>query len=142
MRGLTTTGDDASSYERNINHYYVLGGVDAEVSLNDSWLMGFSAEFDYVFSGETYTHLSDVSLSLPDIGFQQRGGIGVRVSAPLRLVRGSISFVFEPYIRYWKVPESDLYVFRVKTAKGVARVGFVEPENETTQFGLKVGVEL
>ena len=75
-----------------------------------------------------------------DLGFEQRQGYAVRVSAKLRLDR---HWSVEPFFLHWGIARSstDFGTFRyaINDQPAQVTIPFVEPRNHTDEFGLKIG---
>src|SRR3989344_575185 len=131
----TTTG--AAGYERESNYFYLPIGLEGLVNLNEGWSFGFVGEFDVFLMGRQVSHLSDAIAGLNDITNDQKSGYGLRGSMKLAKETESLTFFVEPFVRYWKVDDSEILAV---TYSGVL-VGFgLEPENNSTEYGARIGV--
>jgi hypothetical protein len=95
-----------------------------------------------IFSGggKVKSHLSDLFYGLNDPEVDQNAGDGYGLRFSLRFNRAfanSSALSIEPYITYWDIDDSDpelVTLFGAPTG-----VAVVEPENETTTYGLRIG---
>ena len=102
------------------------------------WDWGFSAEYDFFWSGTVKSHLSDVDplANDPAVDQDRRSGYGVRFAFRFdREITNRIALMIEPYAIYWRVGRSDT----VALSYAGDPVAFVyEPANNTTAYGLRV----
>lgn len=125
-------------YEREVQYWYSPIGIKTVSALSDMWTWGMSAEYDYFLGGKVKSHLSDVASGLSDPEVDQDSGDGYGLRFSLRFSRafeGSSSLSIEPYISYWDIDESDTEVL---TLNGSPYALVVEPENETTSYGVRI----
>ncbi|HEX8571078.1 MAG TPA: hypothetical protein VF699_14320 [Caulobacteraceae bacterium] len=127
---VTNTG--LEGYDREISYAYVplglavrqtmTGGLDAVVYAQFNWVVGGASESDFGPEGGP----------LVELEFEGGHGweAGVTVSRPLG--RGRIGF--GPFLRTWRINESAPFLVE---EDGVL-FEIVEPENETTELGLKL----
>jgi hypothetical protein len=122
-------------YRRESNYLYIPLGIDGMVTTKGRWSLGFTVEYDYFVSGRQFSSLSDADPGYNDIESKQSSGYGLRGS--LRFIRaGRNDIILEPFIKYWKIAESDMVPL---TYNGVPTpYGVVEPENNSTELGIKV----
>ena len=111
-------------------------GVKTAAPLNDQWQLGFNVEYDLFLSGTQESHLEDVNSSLNTLENDQNKGYGVRGSIQLARQSDTWNFLVEPFIRYWNVDESNIAVI---TCGGTPCAAGYEPNNESTEYGVKVG---
>ena len=131
--GATSTG--ALTYDRESQYCYVPLGIEAEKKLNDNWSLGANLEFDLFIDGQQKSHLGDAIEGFDTVSNDQKDGYGFRGS--VRLVREgeNVDFSVEPFFRYWHIEDSEISLV---TYSGVA-VGYgLEPENETSELGVKI----
>lgn len=122
----TTTSH--SDYERESNYWYIPVGVKMNSQINQDWALDVSAEYDIFIEGEQKSHLSDVRSYYPNITNQQNYGYGVRASIDLVKKTDSVGFLVGTYMRWWDIADSN-YMY-----------GGYEPENQTIETGLRVGI--
>ncbi len=127
----------AHGYERESRYFYAPFGLEATEQLNSVWFLSLTGEYDLFISGQQTSHLSDVPGGYPDLKNKQRDGYGARGSLRLLHKGQEMNFLVEPFIRYWHIKDSD-----TATATGT---GFIvtglEPDNNSTEIGAKLGVE-
>jgi len=128
---VSTTG--AYGYDRESNYYYTPLGIETYSDLGNGWSWGMTAEFDYFWEGRQYSYLSDASpVYYSDADNKQNDGYGLRGSVRLQKKGDTVSFVFEPFVRYWEIDKSDYdYVLY----GGVPNSAVYEPKNETIEIG-------
>ncbi len=131
----TSTG--ALGYDRESRYFYIPIGVEFTTRLADGWLVAPNLEYDIFVNGTQTSHLSDVNAGFPDIKNKQRDGFGMRGSLKFIKQNKPINLVVEPYIRYWHIDDSD----ETTAAGPIFLVTGLEPENKTTEYGVKLGIE-
>ena len=119
----------SGTYQRVARYLYAPIGLEISHQLNSSWRLGGTGEFDIFFYGRQTSNLSDVDLSLPDVNNSQRRGFGLRGSLKLVKEGEKVDFNIEPFVRYWHIKDSDV------------AEGYYEPNNTSTEFGVKLGVQ-
>ncbi len=131
--------DDLESrfaYQRRVQYLYSPVGLEVTHSFSDRWHIGFTAEYDFFWSGWVRSQLSDVNPNFNDPENRQDQGFGVRGSLFLRrLSNGKVSFSIEPFIRYWDIENSDTAAV---TFAGTLIGGGYEPANNTVESGLRI----
>lgn len=133
---ITSTG--ALGYERESNFVYSPLGVELEKTLNKEWSVGTALEYDYFWFGVQKSHLSNVLASLNDIKNNQNSGYGLRGSLKVKRRSERFDVVFEPFIRYWNIDDSDSSII---TYSGTV-IGYgYEPKNNSTEYGIRLAVE-
>jgi hypothetical protein len=132
---LTSTG--AAGYERESHYFYAPIGAEVTMRLAEGWFIAPNVEYDLFINGTQNSHLSNVNSGFPDVKNKQHKGFGVRGSVKLIKQMDPVNFVFEPYVRFWHIQDSD-----TTTAAGPAvLVTGLEPENKTTEYGVRLGVQ-
>lgn len=132
---LTTTG--AAGYERESNYLYLPVGVRFFTPVDEAWSVTASVEYDWFLTGQQDSHLEDAIAGLNTIENDQKDGWGVRGSVKIKREGERFDFFVEPYVRYWKVDDSEVSPI---TYMGVA-VGFgLEPENNSMETGARIGL--
>ncbi|MHC4538747.1 MAG: hypothetical protein ACYS74_03065 [Planctomycetota bacterium] len=120
---------DPAGYERESNYLYIPLGYNFDSGQDAGWSFGFGAEFDVFVFGRQESHLSDVDPALVDVDHHQNSGYGYRASIRLKHKSKDAVFTIEPFFRYWDIDRSDLDdTYHV----------FVEPANETTEYGIQL----
>jgi len=126
-----------SGYERESNYLYSPVGVEIVTRLESNWSVGMIAEYDYFWSGEQKSHLSDAGQGLDDIENRQKEGYGIRASVGIERHGETIDLIIKPFLRYWNIDESEKEDL---TANGVVIGKGYEPDNETTEAGLMLAL--
>jgi hypothetical protein len=116
-------------YERESRYLYIPIGVEFTTRMAEGWLLSPTFEYDLFISGTQRSQLSDVSPIYPDIKNNQDHGFGLRGSLKFIKEAKPVSFIFEPYIRYWHIEDSDVDII------------WYEPENKTTEIGVRLGAQ-
>ncbi len=127
---------DPGGYERESQYVYCPIGIDVTKPFQNDWSIGGNLEFDGLLGGWQTSHLSNTDPGYNDLKNEQRNGYGARAS--LRFIKKGekLSFVLEPFCRYWNIEESDLVAI---TYRGVATGLYgQEPENNSTEWGVKL----
>ncbi len=124
-------GEMPVGYDRESEYSYSPVGVTTKTDLENGWYVGVTIEYDIFLSGTQTSHMGDVASWIGDVENDQNDGYGVRGS----LVVQNQNLVIEPFFRYWDIDESDPVVIGVI---GNQFVALFEPENNSTEIGLKV----
>lgn len=126
---ISSTG--ASGYLREQSYLYSPIGFEIKgLQMDENWYIGFKFEYDLFLFGKNTTTISEQSLE-----FEQEDGMGLRASVPLSINL----FTIEPYIKYWSIERSSS-LFGVD--KDGNSIEMYEPENTTTEFGVKFSMYL
>lgn len=132
-----TSSTGARGYERESNYYYSPIGVEALTDLGNGWFVGGVFEYDYFWKGKQKSHLGDAIVGLSTVENDQDSGYGLRGSVKIVKETGRVTFLLEPFIRYWDIDESDIStVSYFGTAVGTG----YEPDNDSTEIGLKAAI--
>ena len=129
--GYRYLNDDLSSdpagYERESNYLYLPLGYQFGAGLDSDWSWAARFEYDIFLWGEQRSHLSDLSADPPepDVENEQDEGFGYRVSVRLQREYSSGVLIIEPFFRFWDIEDSDI------------SLGWFEPANETTEYGIR-----
>lgn len=127
----TTTGH--WGYERESNYYYLPIGARLSLSVADHTSVGGLIEADIFLFGRQRSHLGDVVPGYETIENDQESGYGLRASVFIEHEFKVMAVVLEPYVRYWDIADSEI-------TWGSDFTGWIEPENQTIEAGLKLGV--
>lgn len=130
----STTG--AAGYDRESHYFYMPFGLNIARPLEGPWSVGFNIEYDLFLDGTQESHLEDVSSALNTLENDQNNGYGVRGSIQLVRQADTWNLLVEPFIRYWNVDESTIATI---TCGGTPCAAGYEPNNESTEYGVKVG---
>ena len=141
------------SFERESEYFYIPVGLTTTKKLGEGWTMDFNMEYDFLLHGQQTNHYNDGGVKvngafvLDALEFEQDKGFGVRGSLKLTKERKETSFFIEPYIRYWRLRDSETRQF---TSESGSRLWFDgtltiprvanQPKNNTTEVGLKLGL--
>jgi len=126
IRGNSSTG--AVGYRRTSQYIYVPLGATHRLKLDSNARLTTTLEYDFLIKGEQKSYLADTGIpGLTDVVNEQPDGYGLRGS----LYYEKNNWSFGPWIQYWNIDRSD-------TASAGIASGF-EPENETTEIGLRLG---
>lgn len=132
----STTG--AAGYERESNYVYVPLGVRTNTPLSELWQLGFNVEYDIFVDGTQKSHLEDVSSLLNTVENDQDEGFGVRGSIQFARQADTWNLLLEPFVRYWSVEDSNVAVV---TCGGTPCAAGYEPNNESIEYGVKIGTQ-
>ena len=136
--GGETTSTGHFGYERESNYFYLPVGLEAFMKNKAGWGLGITVEYDVFLDGEQKSHLGDAVAGLNTVKNDQNSGYGIRGSLKLVKETQKVSFYLEPFIRYWKIDDSEISTV---TYSGVI-VGYgKEPENNSTEYGVKFGLQ-
>ncbi len=136
--GGMTSSTGALGYERESKYYYSPIGIETITKLDNGWSLGLTVEYDYFWKGIQKSHLSDVDASISDMENDQNDGYGLRGSIKLQKKSEKIDFIIEPFIKYWDIEKSE--VSAITVAGSIWGYGW-EPENNSTEFGIKFAVK-
>jgi len=136
---VTTTGH--YGYERESNYFYSPVGIEltkyfppGSLEPDRQWSLGGIIEYDIFWRGRQISHLSDADPSYSDPRNKQNDGYGVRGSLKVAMRSESLDCMFEPFVRYWHIGQSDDQdIFYANTIWGYG----YEPKNNTTEIGCK-----
>jgi hypothetical protein len=132
--GGKTSSTGYLGYEREQSYFYSPIGVEIITPLKNDWSIGATLEYDIFWSGKNKSHFSDVSSAYNDLEFDQDEGYGIRGSVKFQKKGEKLDFVIEPFIRYWNIKQSDSDLL---TINGTPYAYYVEPKNNSTEFGIK-----
>lgn len=119
--------------KRSSRYIYIPVGLSGETVIGDNWSLGAEVEYDYLVTGKQYSSLS----GLVDLENVQHDGFGLRSSVKVWKDFNKYSLSIEPFIRFWKLDDSEISTAPI--SGGGSFVGY-EPQNETTETGLKIGL--
>lgn len=139
---ISSVGD--YGYDREANYYYSPIGIEISSDLDNGWTIGGTIEYDYFWSGTQFSELTDANNDVftysDDLRNEQHDGYGLRASVKIAKKLDSFSLAFEPFLRYWKIDNSDFDTIIIDDEGDLYEAGFVEPRNNSTQYGLKVSL--
>jgi hypothetical protein len=130
--GYRYSNDDSSfdpnGYERESNYLYIPIVYQLDGKFENDWAWGCKIEADIFAWGKQKTHLSDVGSI--DLENKQEKGYGLRGSIRLQNKTKNGILTIEPFIRYWNIEDSEV--------EYIGPIGFIEPENNTTEAGIQI----
>lgn len=131
----STTG--AYGYKRVSNYFYAPVGIEVLNQITPYWKAVSHIEWDGFMWGEQTSYLSDVNDGYPNLENDQKHGYGIRGAVRIAREGPDMDLFFEPFFRYWRIRDSE-----VATAVGnVYVVTGLEPDNNTTEYGIKFGLK-
>jgi hypothetical protein len=126
----------AGGYCRTQNYVYAPMGLQAGLYLPNNWALHFNGEFDWFISGRQRSRFSDVAQGANKLTFKQKEGYGARFSVKAEKWYEKYAVFAEPFFRYWRIQESDIdHAF----INGAYAGSYLEPNNETIEWGLRAG---
>lgn len=131
----STTG--AYGYERVSNYFYLPVGVETLHQITPYWKIAANLEWDIFLYGEQTSYLSDVTSGYPDPENDQYRGYGIRGSTRITKEGESVDLFFEPFFRYWRIHDSEV----TRAVGNTYAVSGLEPDNNTTEYGVKFGLQ-
>ncbi len=137
LRGYSSTG--YIGYRRESNYFYVPMGLTHRFALQDSAVLATTLEFDHLLMGRQVSRLSDLVghsgyTSAFDVSNSQSSGFGFRADVMYEMD----DLAFGPFLSIWRISKSDS-VLQSVTYNGVTTwYYFSEPENRTSEFGLRM----
>jgi hypothetical protein len=129
-RGVSSTG--FGGYRRESNYFYLPIGAIYRTALNNQARLESTLEYDLLLAGTQVSSLSDVP-GYSDVTNDQGSGYGLKLS----VMYLKNKWVIGPYLHYWNIGESNV-VPEIKNGTPTG-LGLVEPNNNTVEFGFKVG---
>ncbi len=114
---------DPAGYDRQSHYVYLPIGFKTLRNLAGNWLMSANAEFDLWISGTQTTDLG--KFGGPTIHSKQNSGYGLRGSLGFECPTKDVTYIIQPFVRYWNVAKSE-----------VDSSGGYEPKNNTIELGL------
>ena len=133
LRGITSTG--AAGYRRESNYFYSPVGLTVLMDFKNNWSIDLTGEYDIFWKGIQKSRLSDANPSFSDLENDQNDGYGVRGAIKISKSGEKFDLVFEPFIRYWNIKQSELS--SVTFSGTIVGVGY-EPANHSTEYGIRV----
>lgn len=129
---------DNAGYRRISNYLYTPIGFETNTPISDGWSAGLNMEYDIFWLGRQMTYLSDLDPRYSDVTNDQSDGYGFKASIKIRKAKDDKNYLFEPYVSYWNIDDSDLTTVKYS---GTVTATVYEPKNTATEIGMKVGVE-
>ena len=142
--GGKVTSNGNPYYDRESSYSFIPVVLELSPVKPDGWGLGGAVEYDYFLGGMQESELTDADNSgytySDDLKNRQHDGYGLRVSLKATKKFHACSLFIEPFLRYWKIGTSDQDAI-VEYFYGAPNTrAYVEPENSTTQYGLKVAL--
>jgi hypothetical protein len=125
-------------YDREISYAYVPIGADATVPVGRRSVLRLSAQYNLFVGGTAKSRFSKIDPQVPDIEVDTQEGHGLEASAMLGLPVGRRELAFGPFLRFWKIGQSDSILIGPEFPGEPER--FVEPRNRTTELGIRVSL--
>ena len=135
--GGTSTTTGALAYDRESFYYYLPLGIETQTKFSNSWLFEMTFEYDFFLFGTQKSHFEDVLSGYNTLYNDQDGGYGARSSFKLIKRNKDFNLYIEPFIRYWNIEDSDIDIW---TYYDVPIGAGIEPANNTTEYGVKMGL--
>lgn len=135
----------ASGYDRDSRYFYLPVGLTVTRYFPKGWSLAATAEYDHLLKGEQVSHLDkSVDIGGANAGYSkavniQDDGFGLRFALRLAKDVGLMNMYVEPFFRYWKIRDSN-QVLIYDLGGGFGIFG-MEPENNTKELGIKMGVD-
>ena len=127
---LDDLGD--SGYRRESTYIYLPVGFNLKQDFSKGWSLSANGQLDVLLSGKQ----ASKGIAEVDIHNDQEEGYGLRGSVKLEKQFDKFGIFVEPFIRYWHIQNSE----EVLISDAYYVYSFIEPKNETREYGLKVGI--
>lgn len=128
-RGITNTG--YWGYRRESNYFYFPVGIIHRGLLNEQARLVSTIEYDHLLAGKQVSRFSDGGYGYGDLTHRQTKGYGLKLS----FIYEKNNWAIGPFAHYWNIVQSDVaFLYQNGIPTGL---GFVEPKNNTVEFGLK-----
>ena len=136
--GGRTTDDGLLGYDREVSYAYVPIGLAAQLPVSERARLIISGQYNVVTHGHSKSRLSGLDPRIADLEVGLNGGDGFEISALASLPIGRGSMLnFGPFLRQWNIEQSEsAFVEDPDDTGQVFR--FFEPNNRTTEFGLRL----
>jgi hypothetical protein len=124
-------------FEREVEYWYSPLGIRTCSPLSGKWTWGATLEYDHFWDGKVDSDLS----GMPTFHFDS--GYGTRFSLRFgRALSERVALSLEPYVTYWDIDESDVELFAIPSGSDEFAVfPSIEPDNDTSTFGLRMRLE-
>lgn len=125
-------------FDREITYNYIPVGVAASIPVGGRKRITLSGQYNHLVGGDVNNFFSRVEPDAPDVKLDFNGGHGLDASAMLSLPVGRRRAInVGPFIRHWDVEASDTFTL-VNPEDPSEALTLQEPENRTTELGLRV----
>jgi len=132
-----TLSKGSGGYDRRSQYLYMPVGFETHFQMPDDWQIGFNAEYDIFIRGWQTSYLGDANSLYPTLHNSQRNGFGLRGSLDFIKKMDRVNFLISPYIRYWHIKKSEI----ATASNDFYEFAGLEPDNNSTEIGLKLGVD-
>jgi hypothetical protein len=131
-------------YDRHSNYWYSPIGMELVARQGAGLSISGTLEYDAFWGGKQVSELTDANNAVytysDDLENSQSSGYGLRAALMFRQELGFGAMSFGPFFRYWNIDRSDVDAI-VVTENGVQRItGFVEPDNNSSEYGMAVSI--
>jgi len=139
-----------SGYDRESQYIYIPIGGEIETGFGRGWKLQVKGEYDYLLKGKQKSHLENsknaagVGAGFDTLENDQEDGYGIRGSIRLTKETDGLDFFIEPFIRYWHIDDSESDFIAIGgqlVCEGNLCLAGLEPDNETTEMGVKLGIQ-
>lgn len=131
-------------YDRHSNYWYSPIGLEYVTQSPGGWSITGVFEYDAFLGGTQVSELTDADNAVytysRDLENSQTGGYGLRAAVVFRQELDFGAMSFGPFFRYWNIDRSDVDTVVVTEGTSTSSVGFVEPANNSSEYGMAVSV--
>ena len=125
-------------FDREINYDYIPVGLAASIPVGGRKRLTLSGQYNHLVGGDVINFFSRIEPEAPDVKLDFNGGHGLEASAMLSLPVGRRQAInVGPFVRHWELEASDTFTI-VNPDDPSEAIVFQEPENRTTELGLRV----
>jgi hypothetical protein len=118
-------------YDREVRYRYVPLGVAAAFPLRRRAMLTVSGQYNWLVGGNVESHFSEIDPEFPDVSVDLNDGSGYELSAMLAVPIGRHRLSFGPFVRSWKIDQSETFVLDEE-------LELFEPDNRTREVGVRV----
>jgi hypothetical protein len=124
-------------FDREITYRYIPVGLATSIPVGGRKRLNLSAQYNHLIGGEVNNFFSRIDPEAPDVELEFNGGHGLEASAMLALPVGRRNAInVGPFIRRWELADSDTFTI-VNPDDPTEAITFLEPENRTTEIGIR-----
>jgi len=138
--GGEATDLGALGYDRKISYSYVPLGLAATLPVGGDTRLSLSGQYNLLLEGEAESRFSAIDPSFPDVRLHLPEGSGLEASAMVAFPAGGGKVAVGPFVRRWDIAQSDTFVITDPEGSGES-VELLEPENRTTEFGIRLAYQ-
>ena len=124
-------------YDREISYAYVPVGLAATFRVGGSASLALSAQYNWVVGGEAKSDFSGIDPEFPDVKVDLQEGHGFEASAMVSLPIGRSAIGFGPFVRSWRIRQSESFVLTDPEGSGES-IELFEPATRTTEAGVRL----